>query len=209
MTEDKAVAVDMFLYLLDLLGGAIVSLPLVLICLLLWDRERFCRRWLWMVMLVLYLNAMYITIGVPNFQYITWDPTLNLIPFQDFSHSNIIGMILNIVMFAPLGFLLPAYFERYRQWHRTLAAGLITSLLVEMIQLFTFRATDVDDLLMNTLGAVVGFLAAKLVLRLRSTISQRWKDLWLLVAINGIVILVIVFIRYPMMEKLLALLHYE
>lgn len=200
---------DSLLYLVDRLAGAIVSLPLVLICLLIWDRERFCRRWFWAAALVLYLNAMYITVGVPDFQYITWDPTLNLIPLQDFSHSNIIGMVLNIVMFVPLGFLLPAYFERYRQWNRTLAAGLLTSLLVEILQLLTFRATDVDDLLMNTLGAVVGFLAAKMVLRLRSTISPRRKDLWLLLAIYGITLLVTVFLRYPMMDLLLRLLHYE
>lgn len=194
------------LELLDKLCGAVVSLPLVLVYIFVCDRERAKRRWGWMVLLTLYLNAMYIVIGVPGVQYICWDPTLNLIPFQDFSARNMQGMVLNAIMFAPLGFLLPAYFERYRHWGRTLAAGFLTSLTVELIQLFTFRATDVDDLIMNTLGTLVGFLLAKLVLRRRTAVYRGKKDWLELVIVNGIVLLVIVFIRYPLMEAILNLL---
>ena len=197
---------NILLILLDKLCGAIVSLPLVLITIFVFDRERAKRKWGWMVLLTLYLNAMYIVIGVPGVQYICWDPTLNLIPFQDFSARNMQGMVLNAIMFAPLGFLLPAYFERYRHWGRTLAAGFLTSLTVELIQLFTFRATDVDDLIMNTLGTLVGFLLAKLVLRRRTAVYRGKKDWLELVIVNGIVLLVIVFIRYPLMEAMLKLL---
>lgn len=194
------------LELLDKLCGAVVSLPLVLIYSFVFDRERAKRRWGWMALLALYLNAMYIVIGVPGIQYIRWDPTINLIPFQDFSTSNITGMVLNAVMFAPLGFLLPLYFERYRHWGRTLAAGFLTSLTVELIQLITFRATDVDDLIMNTLGTLVGFLLAKLIFRHRTALFRGRKDWLELVIINGVVLLVIVFIRYPLMEAILNLL---
>lgn len=197
---------NFLLELLDKLCGAVVSLPLVLLSIFVFDRERAKRRWGWMVLLTLYLNAMYIVIGVPGVQYICWDPTLNLIPFQDFSARNIEGMILNAIMFAPLGFLLPAYFERYRHWGRTLAAGFLTSLTVELIQLFTLRATDVDDLIMNTLGTVIGFLLAKLVFRRRTAVYRGKKDWLELVIVNGIVLLVIVFIRYPLMEVMLKLL---
>ena len=159
------------LELLDKLCGAVVSLPLVLVYIFVCDRERAKRRWGWMVLLTLYLNAMYIVIGVPGVQYICWDPTLNLIPFQDFSARNMEGMVLNAIMFAPLGFLLPAYFERYRHWGRTLAAGFLTSLTR------------------------------------RRTAGYRGKKDWLeLVIVNGIVLLVIVFIRYPLMEAILRLM---
>ena len=197
---------NLLLTLLDRLCGAIVSLPLVLIYIFLFDQERAKRRWGWMALLTLYLNAMYIVVGVPGAQYIVWDPTLNLIPFQDFSASNITGMVLNMIMFAPLGFLLPAYFERYRHWGRTLAAGFLTSLAVELIQLFTFRATDVDDLIMNTLGTLVGFLLAKLIFRHRSAVYRGKRDWLELVVINGIILLTTVFVRYPLMEAMLKLI---
>ena len=195
---------NILLILLDKLCGAIVSLPLVLITIFVFDRERAKRKWGWMVLLTLYLNAMYIVIGVPGVQYICWDPTLNLIPFQDFSARNMEGMVLNAIMFAPLGFLLPAYFERYRHWGRTLAAGFLTSLTVELIQLFTFRATDVDDLIMNTLGTLVGFLLAKLILRHRTAVYRGKKDWLELIVVNAIILLVIVFVRYPLMEAMLT-----
>ena len=197
---------NLLLTLLDKLCGAIVSLPLVLIYIFVFDRERAKRRWGWMALLTLYLNAMYIVIGVPGIQYICWDPTLNLIPFQDFSARNMEGMVLNAIMFAPLGFLLPAYFERYRHWGRTLAAGFLTSVAVELIQLFTFRATDVDDLIMNTLGTLVGFLLAKLIFRHRTAVYRGRKDWLELIVVNAIILLVIVFVRYPLMEAILNLL---
>lgn len=198
---------DLLLVLLDKFCGAIVSLPLALIYIFICDRERAKRKWFWMVLLVLYLNAMYIVIGAPGMAYICWDPTINFIPFQDLSLSNLVGMALNVVMFAPLGFLLPAYFERYRQWGRALAAGFLTSLTVELIQLFTFRATDVDDLLMNTLGTVIGFLLAKLIFRHRTAVYRGKRDWLEFVMINAIVLLVIVLIRYPLMEGILNLLR--
>lgn len=197
---------NLLLILLDKLCGAIVSLPLVLLYIFIFDRERAKRRWGWMALLTLYLSAMYIVIGVPGIPYIHWDPTLNLIPFQDFSPGNIMGMVLNAIMFAPLGFLLPAYFERYRHWGRTLAAGFLTSLTVEMIQFFTFRATDVDDLIMNTLGTLVGFLMAKLVFGHRIAVYRGRKDWLVLVIVNAVVLLTIVFVRYPLMEAILNLL---
>lgn len=199
---------NLLLELLDKLCGAMVSLPLVLIYIFVVDRERAKRKWGWMALLTLYLNAMYVVIGVPGVQYICWDPTLNLIPFQDFSARNIEGMILNAVMFAPLGFLLPAYFERYRHWGRTLAAGFLTSLTVELVQLFTFRATDVDDLIMNTLGTFVGFLLAKLIFRHRTALYRGKKDWLELIVVNAIILLVIVFVRYPLMEVMLNLLKF-
>ena len=198
---------NLLLELLDKLCGAIVSLPLVLIYIFIFDRERAKRRWGWMALLTLYLNAMYIVVGVPGAQYVVWDPTVNLIPFQDFCASNILGMVLNAVMFAPLGFLLPLFFERYRHWGRTLAAGFLTSLTVELIQLFTFRATDVDDLIMNTLGTLVGFLLAKLIFRHRTAVYRGKKDWLELMIVNAIIPLVIVFVRYPLMEVMLNLLN--
>ena len=194
------------LELLDKLCGAIVSLPLVLIYSFLFDRERAKGRWGWMALLTLYLNAMYIVVGVPGAQYVVWDPTVNLIPFRDFSSSNIMGMALNAVMFAPLGFLLPAYFERYRHWGRALAAGFFPSLTVGLLQLFTFRATDVDDLIMNTLGALLGFLMAKLIFRHRTAVYRGRKDWLELLLVNAIVLMTIVFVRYPLMEVMRNLL---
>ena len=188
--------------LIDWLGGALVTVPLALIAIFLFDRTRAKRRWFWMVLLTVYLSAMYIIVGVPDWRYITWDFTINLVPFQDFSTSNLMGMALNAAMFAPLGFLLPAYFDRYRSFVPALDAGILTSLTVELIQLFTFRTTDVDDLIMNTLGTIVGFLLSKLILGLRPAVYRGKSDWAWLLGMNVMVILVTMFLRYPLAAAL-------
>lgn len=190
------------MHILDLFGGALVSLPLVMIFAFVFDKERAQKKWLWMILYVLYLNAMLIIVGVPDFSYITWHPTINLIPFNDFSMSNIMGMILNIVMLVPFGFFLPVYFSRYQKWYYTLTAGFIISFLIEVIQLFTFRASDIDDLLMNTLGTAIGFAIARIFLQHRKRVNKEHKDLFKLVVINSVVLLIIIFIRYPMMASI-------
>ncbi len=69
-------------------------------------------------------------------------------------------VIENILLFVPYGFLAPAAFRRYRHFLRCLALGAMTSLCIETMQFITGRGIfQIDDILTNTLGAVIGFLA--------------------------------------------------
>jgi glycopeptide antibiotics resistance protein len=67
----------------------------------------------------------------------------------------------NVLLFAPLGFLLPLLVPAIRRWWQTLAVGAGVSLLIELYQLVWpgVRKASVTDLLMNALGAVLGFAA--------------------------------------------------
>lgn len=105
----------MLLFFIDKFAGAIVALPLIMAMLFVTDRERFKKKWIWAALFVIYLNAMLIVVGVPCYKYISWDPTINWIPLQDFTHSNKIGMVLNIIMLMPFGAFLPIYFKRFQK----------------------------------------------------------------------------------------------
>ena len=89
-----------------------------------------------------------------------FDPVLNFIPL---SSGIEISTILNIIFFMPFGFLLPTLWNKFRKFIPTVFAGFIFSLIIEVGQLFTIRATDVDDLLMNTLGTILGFILFKIL----------------------------------------------
>ena len=69
----------------------------------------------------------------------------------------------NILLFAPLGFLLPLLVPAIRRWWQVLAVGAGVSLLIELYQLAWpgVRKASVNDLLMNALGAVLGFAALR------------------------------------------------
>ena len=145
--------------LVDVLSAAVVAVPLVW----LYQRFRGERGWTRYVLsglFVLYLCEMFDVVGIPAIQYIRWEPNISLIPFSDETGWLGVQRVLNAVMFAPFGFLLPVLWCKCRKWKVTVLAGFLLSLTIEILQMFCFRATDVDDLLMNTLGAGFGFFAA-------------------------------------------------
>ncbi len=94
------------------------------------------------------LVDIYILGGEIQFQYV------NIVPFKDF---DAFGFVANAIMLVPFGFLLPLVFSQYRSFAKTLLAGFLFSLTIELSQLFTLRTTDINDLIMNTLGAAAGF----------------------------------------------------
>ena len=65
----------------------------------------------------------------------------------------------NVLGFLPFGFFLPALMSRMRRLLPVLVLGFLVSLSVELIQLVTrVGIFDVDDLILNTLGALLGYL---------------------------------------------------
>lgn len=74
-------------------------------------------------------------------------------------------LVGNIVLFIPLGFLLPVLGARFRRPAATAAAALAVSVGIELIQLAMLisrasqRSVDVDDIILNVTGAVLGYLA--------------------------------------------------
>lgn len=72
------------------------------------------------------------------------------------SFENLVG---NVVIFVPFGFLLPMVHRRGRNFFIMLLHALLFVLGIEIFQLFSgFGAFDVDDILLNCMGAVLGYL---------------------------------------------------
>ena len=82
---------------------------------------------------------------------------VNLRPFADLG----VGFWLNIVMFLPLGIVTPCIWKKCGSVRYTVRLGFAVSLLIECSQIFNGRATDIDDLIANTAGFLVGYLTAQ------------------------------------------------
>ncbi len=100
---------------------------------------------------------------------LVWLPQ-NLVPFHEISRTwdsgwKILILAGNILLFLPVG-LAPALLWRDGTWRRSLAAGLGSSCLIEFVQLFIARGTDIDDVILNTAGAMLGYALAVLLRRL-------------------------------------------
>lgn len=96
---------------------------------------------------------------------------INLIPFFNWEIGDLYGFIMNIILFIPLGILLPVLFYQGTSFFKTVRSGFLLSLLIELSQLFNMRATDIDDLITNTAGTAAGFLLYTLIFR-RLTLFQ-------------------------------------
>lgn len=72
-------------------------------------------------------------------------------------------LLANVVLFVPLGFLLPIAFKRLKWWQTDLICFGATC-VVELVQPFFGRVFQPDDLITNTLGGVIGCALAKLSL---------------------------------------------
>ena len=80
---------------------------------------------------------------------------INLLPFS--KDIDPVGYLLNLVLFLPLGILVPILRGNRSRFLFTAGAGAAFSLLIEASQLLNNRRTDIDDLLLNTMGAILGF----------------------------------------------------
>lgn len=98
---------------------------------------------------------------------LNYKPFLYLFDYPTIREA-LLNLIGNIAMFVPLGIVWPGVFQRLNTHGKVIAAGLGVSLTIEVLQLpFFDRATDVDDLILNTLGFVVGYGIYLLVKRFR------------------------------------------
>ena len=109
-----------------------------------------------------YLAAVYLFVGMPTLQFIRLELSITLIPFlpmiADFKNT-----ILNIILFIPLGIMLPFLWKKFNTLRATLFFCFSMSLAIELLQILTYRATDINDLIANTVGAVLGYFVFRVI----------------------------------------------
>ena len=90
-------------------------------------------------------------------------PRINLLPIVylfDYPvfREALVNLIGNTAMFLPLGIVWPSVFRQLDTHGKVIAAGAGYSLLIEIVQLpFFDRVTDIDDLILNSLGFLAGY----------------------------------------------------
>lgn len=178
--------------------AATVLIPVLLVL----NRMRFhsVRTTVLYILFAVYLTGVYAVVGLPNITYIRFELNLNLIPFADIL-SDLSGTLLNVLLFIPLGLFLPLLWSRFQSLRKTVLFGFCFSLGIELLQIFTFRSTDINDLLTNTFGMLVGYWFGLIIIKLFPAIKCRNKDsdLGLLIGCSAAVM----FFLQPMIWELI------
>ena len=103
---------------------------------------------------------------------INWVPMVNLLDYEVFNEI-LLNLIGNTTMFIPIGIVWPCVFKELNTPGKVIAAGIGFSLCIEILQLpFYDRVTDVDDLILNTLGYVVGYGIYLLVKKIGAVVRK-------------------------------------
>ena len=103
-----------------------------------------------------------------------WPFRVNFLPLVHlFEYDSTRDMLLNIIgnfaMFIPTGIMTPLIYGHLDSLKKTVRTGFLISLAIEIVQLpFASRASDVDDLILNTAGCLAGYGILCLIRRTRA-----------------------------------------
>ena len=122
---------------------------------------------------------------IPMYAEVTLAPGADILHFLVRNPNRILAfrnLAGNMLLFAPVGFLLPLFWPYWRKWYRAVGFGAVLSLVIELCQLLNFRATVTDDFLLNTLGTALGYgcfwVLARLSGRLKGEMAGKWMPFY-------------------------------
>jgi glycopeptide antibiotics resistance protein len=93
-------------------------------------------------------------------EYLTGSDRFNM----DIIINNTLG---NILIFLPLGIFLPLLFKRYSRFSKVVVASIVISFTIETLQIILkIGQFDIDDVILNTIGSILGFLLLKIIKRI-------------------------------------------
>lgn len=178
---------------LEMGAAAVILLPMLLVINAVYWHD--LRKTADYFMFACYLAAVCALVGLPGIGNFHWELNLNILPFAGMA-ADVKNAALNVLLFVPLGLLAPLLWPDLRRLKHMALLALAFSGLIEILQIFTFRASDINDLITNTLGAVIGFGLARL---LPWRADSQLRELWLLA---GLVLAVMMFLQPPLVGLL-------
>ena len=104
---------------------------------------------------------------------------VNLTLFSTLGADGGIGLIAmeNVLLFIPFGIFVPVLWKFYRHWWNLVLMAFITSMLIELSQLISGRGFfELDDILLNTAGAWIGYFLFFLFYYSLRAVGRRVKD---------------------------------
>jgi glycopeptide antibiotics resistance protein len=147
---------------------------------------------------VIYIIVLFYVV---TFQDVSWS-TSNFIPFKEifryqlFSTSFYKNVMGNLIMFMPYGFFI-SYFLKTDKKKTIFFMSLIVSLTIEITQLIIGRVFDVDDVLLNVCGGMLGYFVYKLLDNFKQKLSKIIKNDYIYdIGVTLIMIFVVLYILH-------------
>ena len=180
------------------------TLPMIIVSIVIVSSLRICYLYKNNIHFTLYKELFYlITIiyVLALFQIVTNEDTVswssnNFIPFREIFRykigsrlfvKNVVG---NILMFLPFGFL-ASYILKSEDCKEPAILAFLASLTIECVQMMIGRVFDIDDIILNTLGGLIGFYIYRLLKLIKDKLPDIFKNELILDAIAIIIVLLV------------------
>lgn len=158
------------------------------------DKFVFYKEFYNLLFILYILLLYYLLLGTENAS-----SGMNFIPFKEITRYSIgskaffYNIIGNIVLFIPFGYFVSDYLKA-KKTHQILITSIIISLTAELIQYKIGRAFDVDDIILNVLGAILGFMCYISIKAIKNHLPNLFRSNWFYNLLAIIVIIIIIFL---------------
>lgn len=153
-------------------------------------------------------NLLFLAYLVMLFQLVTSQDLpgggTNLMPFREImrypvcSNSFYKQVAGNIVLFIPLGYFATSYANIKGLGTITLVS-LLSSLTIESVQHYIGRSFDIDDIILNIVGGIIGFLLYTALNAIRNNMPKFLRRDWFLNVISVIILILMGLYIYKIM----------
>lgn len=126
---------------------------------------------------IIYIMSLFYVV---TFQDVSWS-TSNFIPFKEvfryplFSERFFRNVVGNLIMFMPYGFFI-SYFLKLDKKKTIFFMSLLVSVTIEVTQLIIGRVFDVDDIMLNVIGGMLGYGIYRLIHHFKNRLPNFLKN---------------------------------
>lgn len=170
------------------------------------NNQKFCfYKELFMLLFILYVMCLFEIVTLQDHNY----GLSNIIPFKEIFRyevgsrlfiKNIVG---NILLFLPYGYFASDYLKSKKMWPICLLTMLV-SVTIECVQLNIGRTYDIDDVILNTIGGIIGYWLYRLIEKIKVKLPKFFKtDGFINVFVIILLIISIIYLfDWPVIEWL-------
>lgn len=113
------------------------------------------------IFLIIFATILFVPITFQPEAYILNIQPFNWIGGTDSFQQVVVEKVPNIMLFIPLGFFIPIVLKSKRKLYKTSLICFCVTFGVEFFQYFIGRSSDIDDIITNLLGAIIGYMIFK------------------------------------------------
>lgn len=150
-----------------------------------------------MLCFIIYILLLYYIVTFQDNNY----GTNNFVPFKEIFRYNITSSLFiknvvgNILLFVPFGIFVTHYIKN-KKIYPTIFLSILVSCSIEFAQMKIGRTADIDDVILNTSGGIIGYIVSKSWSNVVNKLPRFMKNQIFLDILSLFIILIIIYLAF-------------